>query len=339
MKKMLLICTGILLSSLILELALRFFPVSTGFMYLAVNSQNPILRGTPLKNFTFSKGWNFRLSNKASLNNDGFLSNSNYHDQNTGALLIGDSYVQGAAIAADKNVNAILSKRFSPYSILSLGQSGAAISDYLAIAKWGVKKYKPKAIVFLLVEDDILESYKKKSGGYAFVRMGENMANERSDFHGNESITKRMLNSSKLFLYIFDNLSFLSTFPPQLKIGFMSKKAVKNNIDATSVEIQAASSYFLTEIMSTMSRENILFVIDAKRSSHDNHVRDVDVFADIAAAGGFQVLKLQNAFDVHRKKYGLRLDFSPTDNHWNAKGWLIAADEIEPYLRRALLAR
>ena len=71
---------SVIITLLLLEIGLRFFPVNEGLRAQAVNNDNPIFRFEPNRNSLFSKNWNFDISNKVSINNAGFVNNNDYYE-------------------------------------------------------------------------------------------------------------------------------------------------------------------------------------------------------------------------------------------------------------------
>jgi|RhiMethySRZTD1v2_1073278.scaffolds.fasta_scaffold46649_3 hypothetical protein len=86
------------------EIVLRFLPVATGMWAMPVNAENPISRFTPDRAFLFSRDWNFSLVNRGRINNDGFVNDENYAENDPRPLLavVGDSYVEAAMVPNDK---------------------------------------------------------------------------------------------------------------------------------------------------------------------------------------------------------------------------------------------
>ena len=92
------IALGFLAPILLMEFFLRFLPVSTGMGGQAVNSSTPVAGFEPLRDFTYSKGWNFALVNRGHINNYGFVNDQDYDPTQSTPLLavVGDSYVEAA---------------------------------------------------------------------------------------------------------------------------------------------------------------------------------------------------------------------------------------------------
>src|SRR5215203_4239747 len=94
------ILIGLLTPLLIAEVVLRFLPVRTGLETMTVNERNPVLRFTPNREFTYSKGWNLSLVNRGRTNNYGFVNAQDYDTTAHAPLLavIGDSYVEAVMV-------------------------------------------------------------------------------------------------------------------------------------------------------------------------------------------------------------------------------------------------
>src|SRR5262249_59427220 len=82
------------------EIVLRFLPVATGLWTMPVNAAQPVFRFTPNRDFLFSRDWNFSLINPGHINNDGFVNDQDYAENDTRPLLAvaGDSYVEAAML-------------------------------------------------------------------------------------------------------------------------------------------------------------------------------------------------------------------------------------------------
>ena len=205
---------GIAASAILVEVALHFAPVATGYGYLPLNVGNPVLRGTPFARYTYSLGWNFREVTHGNLNNEGFIADRDYFDSEAGSvLIIGDSYVQAAPIPEAQNLHAVMARKLQPVEVIGLSRSGGSLPDYLAMARWGILKYHPVAVVFVIVTGDVADSVKLKPDGYYFRRTSAGLVQTRVD-RPMLSPVKKALNRSKLFRYLYDNLAFAQNLHP-----------------------------------------------------------------------------------------------------------------------------
>src|SRR5437762_2017287 len=132
------ILCGIALPVLILEIALRFLPVSSVTGTMGVDQNNPIIRFTPNQAFTFSKGWQFAIVNIGRINNYGFVNDQDYTraDERGPVVIIGDSYVEARMVPYQQTVQGRLAKRLeNKRNVYSIGISGAQLAQYLAFAQ------------------------------------------------------------------------------------------------------------------------------------------------------------------------------------------------------------
>lgn len=320
---------GLLAALLVGEAILRGLPVSTGYAYQPLNAQNPVLRGTPFWKYVYSEGWNFRLESHGSLNNEGFIATRDYRCTSEGSvLIIGDSYVQAAAVPPELNMHALLSDRLLPVSVFGLGRAGGALPDYLAMAHWGIGKFCPRALVFLIVTGDVEDSLTPKPGGYHFAKAASGYQQARTD-RPELSETEKLLNRSKLFRYLYDNLAFTVNFP--------SRRPAPPTSDTATVAVleawRGASDFFLSELAQIFPRDRVLLLIfRGRRSGVFTYDADINVLRDMAIQRGFQVRDLGESFAAYEARTGQRLDFAPVDTHWNARAHRFVADQIAPLL-------
>lgn len=311
---------GFLTVLLALEGVLRLFPVSTGLRYMPIDAESPVWRGTPGLQFTYSKGWNFRLANRGRLNNDGFIDDVDYRSGDGPLLLIGDSYVQAFAVPTAEKLAARLQRHTVPVPVYGLGQTGASMSDHLGIAEWAVQRYRPSGLVFLLSEGDIRQSRNQRGGGGRFRSSGDGYELVRDDRPG-LGRAESLVNHSMLFRYLFDNLKVMDLLQrkqldPNRKV--MTEEKVR--------EYRKISEFTLDRLGRTIEPRLILFVLN--RGEPKGPGRDIDVFGEVARERGFRVLNLTSAFEGHEAATGARLNFLPVDGHWNAAAQIVAAKEI-----------
>jgi hypothetical protein len=279
-------------------------PVMTGYSPLPVNATNPVMRGTPFASYTYSLDWNFRLTRSGTLNDDGFIAAWPYGSAGHKVLLVGNSFVAADAIDPERNLAGVLSKSLDAHRVLALGHSGAALADYLALADWGCQRYHPDAVLFLLVEGDILRSYGLRIGGYGFLERRGALEYRRLDWAprgGAAAVIKK----SKVFWYFAANLRLASTLP---KLRLIAAQQDTRTAPEDATRIGRASVFALARLQEIAPKSRFLFLVDAKRVPGIGE-RDIDRFADIAEQQGWSVLRLQDAFDRYQQATGLRLDF------------------------------
>lgn len=332
-RKLLFVVSGFLASLVLAEIVLRIFPVATGYGYKPVNAEEPVLRGTALAPYTYSLGWNFRRVSHGMLNNDGFISDRNYKPSvGNGVLLVGDSYVQAAAVPENLNLHAQLATRLRPVEVAGISRAGGALPDYVAMARWGVARYHTGVLIVLIVSGDVADSLTPKTGGYYFQQTAQGYVQTRVD-RAPLGCVQETLNKSMLFRYLYDNLAFTVNFPTRPQIPAI---AVAGDM-AKQEKYGQVCEFFLGHLLQILPREKIVLLIHRSRKSGTFvYDTDVDVLRDNALQRGFRVLDLGPLFTEYEGRNRQRLDSSPVDTHWNILAQQFVADELAPQLRDIL---
>ena len=74
--------------------------------------------------------------------------------------VIGDSYVEALQVKNKDAFHAILDKGLSSHDVYPIGISGS-LSQYIAFSRYAAEQFSPKLFVFLIIENDFDESFKK----------------------------------------------------------------------------------------------------------------------------------------------------------------------------------
>ena len=347
---LLLLAAGLLLSMLGAELALRAMPVSTGYDFGPVNAREPILRGSPRFRYTSSRGWNFRLENSGTLNNYGFRSSYDYLPDPRALVVIGNSFVQADALEPRETLAEQLGGllRVPTYGV---GADGFSLADYLAAARWSKAEFSPQAVLILLTTGDLDHSCTRRLGEH-YLKFSQGAISLELVERATPSLGKRLLNSSSLFRYVFDNLRAATNWAKGWRRNDDSARAATATATARATptaattaapEIaaegigcadlafrDAAARYVLDslgELRASGGVRAIFLLAPGYRREQGfsaGATRDVDWFAGRAASEGYEVVRLEPAFAAALQG-GARLDFMPIDGHWNAAANRLAA--------------
>lgn len=344
----LLVMTGAgVLTLLLVEAALRLFPVSTSTGAMTLDDGNPVMRYTPNQDYVFSKGWNFEIVNRGRVNNYGFVNEQDYtkHGEADGpVVVIGDSYVEAMMVPFEQTVQGRLSRVLaSHHPVYSLGVSGAQLADYLRYAEFARDEFHPCMMIFVIVGNDFDESLVQyaRGVGYHFERVADTSAFHivRTDYH--PSRWKRFIRHSALVRYLWKTVGVGSLS------DLVSRKstAYAGNTEASAspervADSQAAVDFFLHELpqRAHLPASRILFVVDAprpdlyatkgtsqERRSYFDLMRRY--FLAQAADLGYEALDMQPRFKARHQLDGARFEF-PIDGHWNGRGHEEAANAI-----------
>jgi len=305
------------------EFALRGMPVATGYHYLPMDAANPVLRGTAHSPYVYSTGWNFRRARRGTLNNDGFPATYDYrNDAPARVLIIGDSFVQAAAVTPGKRMHEQLTAQIAPAEAIALSRAGGSLPDYLSMAEWGVARYEPAVVVMLIVLGDVEESVVRKPGGYSFARSGAGFELVRQD-RPPASLLKRLLNESMLVRYAYDNLALHARLG-----GTLPKVHVDSNT------ARGVSEYFLDGLARHIPANKTILMFYRGRHSHSFALEaDIDALLAVARARGIRVMDLGPAFTAYERSHPWRLDEAPFDLHWNELAHAYVAEQLAETLR------
>jgi hypothetical protein len=344
--------TGSVLACLLFaEIVLRFLPVATGMWTMPVNASHPIFRFTPDREFLFSRDWNFSLVNRGRINNDGFVNDENYAENDFRPLLavVGDSYVEAAMVPNDKTFYRRQSAKLGGKGrIYSFGASGAPLSQYLVWAQYAAQKYRAGAIAIVVVGNDFDESlwaYNKRPGLHVYVKGPDGRLQlRRTDYQ--PSPLRSLVRHSALARYLVFHLHVLETakeIAARWGLSSAARAAMPQHVGNTAAEASPArlrdSQEAIDAVLDDFGRmvalppERIAFLVDGARYEGDIQVTERSYFGQTrayfmrqATQRGYEVIDLQPSF-IARSRDGTRFEF-PTDGHWNAVAHAVVADAL-----------
>lgn len=340
---------GIAVTFLVLEITLRFLPVSSSTRTMAVDDSNPLIRYIPNQAFTFSKGWDFAIVNSGRINNYGFVNDQDYTKNDDRPLIvIGDSFVEAMMVPYQQTLQGRLAQLLKRKGkVYSIGMSGAQLAEYLAFAEYAWTEFQPRAIVFVVVGNDFDESllkYRNDPGYYYFDETtgSHDLRLMRTDYH--PSLSKRLVRNSALarYLWLTVGVGHIPKLGPQ---KFETDLQYVGNTAAYASEERLADSRrvvdrFFTELPRRVdvNKCRLLFVVDAMRPQIYSDLELIrasgsyfslmrQYFMDAAGRNGHEVVDMQPRFISQYHRNGIRFEFA-TDGHWNGVGHQEAAEAV-----------
>lgn len=340
------IILSVLVSLLLIEIGLRFFPVQSYMPLRPVTQEDPVLRFKPNHNFVFSSGWDFDAYATGHINAQGWVHDRDYIRGNKPVLaVIGDSYIQARMVTHDQTVQGILDKDMPSIDVFSFGIGGAPMSQYLIFARHARDLYQPDFMVFNIVSNDFDESlpqYKNMPRFHYFVE--DDMGHISPQLIGTytPSKIKEIMSHSALVRYLYFHLNLANAYNRFLfkkrggdthYVGNVEAKVSEQKI----LDSQNAVRTFLQLLpdYSGLQKNKIVLVMDGIRSDIYNDTESGgSYFARMraftiheASARGYTIIDMHPVFKRHYEEHGQRFEFT-RDAHWNALAHTLAADEI-----------
>ncbi len=342
---------------IILEILLRFFPVSEGLNFQDVTKTNPVMRAQPSNIVTQSRHWNFYKVQNLKINNLGFRNDFDYSTNSKKKVIsiVGDSYVEASQLSFDNTFYGKLSKSFGENAdVLTFGFSGAPLSQYLIWAKYAVDNFKVDELTFVIVENDFTESMYERTGrffaGYHYFKPCNNgqycliLIERKSNF------LTSILKQSVLVSYLYRNLLVME-YVRLFKYKYFEKAQsesgnnLKNSIGTNDVSFdlkteRLAIDVFLNKLKELeISEKKISFIVDGRFYEKDIDKTSLfylsrNYFIDEAEKKGYRVLDLKEVFRTDYRKNRKRFEFE-LDYHWNERAHSLIHKELVKFYKAA----
>lgn len=342
----------IILVLLLMEIVLRFLPVSTAVHTMPVTAANPVLHLAPNQPFVNSFGWDMHNVVRGRVNNVGFINDQDYHRDDPLPLfaVIGDSYIEAKMVPYADTMQGRLARMVAGKArVYSFGASGAPLSQYLIWAGYAVHEFGAKSLVINVVGNDFDESllaYKVGPGFWLYAPDEAGVLRLRLiDYRPGRGIN--LARQSALARYIIINLRvqdsiFKMRWLAELIFGKPAKaETFYGNTDASAGATRvrdslAAIDAFFRDLPQVVGLppQNVLFTLDgfrypdaiaAGRGSYFDLMRHA--FLAKAQALGYEAIDLDPRFVARNAATGERFEF-PDDGHWNANGHGVAEEAV-----------
>jgi hypothetical protein len=321
---------GILGSVLSLELLMQLLPVKTDRQFAANNISQPVIRGT-VSSIVEPIDWKFSQTHRRRVNNYGFVDDGDYKPNSAPVAVIGDSYIQSAMLPHQDTLQGKLSSKIgNKIPVYSFGTPVYPLSGYLGTAEYVDRVFKPRAYVFLLTKGDLIDSLQPQDGTYFL----DNPNGKLRFKDAKVSSIKRLANNSALYRYLYQQIYFN---PKNLLPQQLNQNPPKNSQPATVIYEQISRR--LLDLFATKTKvtpQNTIFIIDSDRKSmYDKSIPDRDelsTFKRIGIERGYKVVDTQDLFNNYYQRTRKKLDFIPTDTHWNAPANQLVVDRTYPML-------
>lgn len=332
---------GLMLSALGAEVVLRALPVNMGLYRTNRHDLWPLHAYEARRNFTFSMSWQMLHSNRGATNNYGHFAPFDYVPGVRPVVVIGDSFVEGLMNRYEDTLQGELGRMLgSARPVYGLGFSGNSLAEYLATARMAKREFAPDAMIFLIIDNDVKESWSNRTG-HRFFSIDQNTVREGYlplDTMGLGKRLRQIIGDSALYRYVQANVGFSVE-------GVLARRTQPKREASLAPTVQAekmsrtAVDYFLGSLPGAagvpVKRLVLVFDSDREKIYDPSRVarRAADTpeiqayFENRAKELGFSVLDTRPLFSAHYYRYRTRFDYTPTDRHWNGlANWLVARE-------------
>jgi hypothetical protein len=341
---------GTVVAFMLLEVPLRFLPVSEGLMAEPVSDNSPVFRFTPNRNVVWSRGWDFAIVNRLHVNNVGYVNDQDYSADDARPLLavVGDSYVEAPMVPYQETTQGRLASAAAPHArVYSFGASGAPLSQYVIWAREARQRWNAQALVVVVVGNDFDESlaaYKVGPGFHHYiVRPPGWLELQRFDYQPGR--LRSVVRHSALARYLVFNLHVLEYLREASSLlrfpgAALANTYVGNTAAAMDPErlrqSEEAVRAFLRDLVAVAGWEpaQILFVVDGLRYPQSDpaiassyFVRMRGFFIDEARRAGYEAIDLDPHFFSRLERGAVQFEHV-SDAHWNGLGHSVAADAV-----------
>ena len=333
---------------IVLEILLRFLPLSESPGLMPVDVNNPVPRYKPSREHTFSRDWNFSIVTRKKTNRAGFYSDFEYErDRQRQASLvavIGDSYVEALQVQNPETFHGIVGESMTDEVLVyAFGSSGCSLSTYLKYAEWVRGQYKPDYYIFCIVGNDYDESFQeyKSNGGSLTFFPEETGAPGMADletvyYHPERSLLTSILRHSAVARYLVYNCEV-----DFRRIEFnVTSGGNREVIDPKRVRLgREAIAHFIRLLPEAtgVRTGNIVLILDAERANiYEPSPRDTGrsyysqmkhKLVEAAVSTDIHLIDMEEPFANHFRENRQKFEF-PTDGHWNELGHSLVAKEI-----------
>lgn len=333
MKQVTAIFIGLLFVLLLLEIVFRFLPVSDRVEIMPVNESSPYLHFRPSAEYRITQGNLFQIRAHKRTNNEGFFSDVDFVEGDTmpKVAVIGDSFVEAVQVENRETIHARLDSLFpAEWKVYGIGSSGSALPQYLAYARYALQRLKPRALVFVIYQNDFLESIAGKSpvaGHHYFSADGSVSRIDRPA----ESFLRRLVFRSAFFRYLWLNVKlprFFQRNPAGKKDHSNSHEYLTNNIIRSFIDNLVEVSEGIPVWVITDAPRPAVYGRQWEDARTRNSVyRLYGRLRSAADSAGFNTIDLAPVFRRDYLLYRERFEF-PTDGHWNTRGHRLAAEAL-----------
>jgi hypothetical protein len=280
------------------------------------------------------------------INNEGWNSPIDYSSPHPGRkpviAIIGSSYVEGFHVDGKDRVAGSLQRDLHDrYEVYSIGQAGAALGQFMNLARYAAAKFDPDVFVLVLEDGDLRAALRKNGVRPRDLQLdlADGQPREIPPARSRDGGYKKYLRYSSFAWYLTAN-AHLTLFGGDAAGNVEQGKGASADSPGDSLRVKAAN-YIAQRMAEDHPGKPIIFVIDGPRSDiYQGKVAQspplVNLMRTACRDSNEFVLDLtpiwQQRYASSRRKFNFDHDY-----HWNAYGHQVCAEAIGDFLREKKL--
>lgn len=333
------------------EIVARMLPVNMGLYRTENSAMWPLYGYGSQQHYAYSITWQMLFPNSGETNNYGQIASHDYVPGAKPVAVIGDSFIESQMNPYEQTVQGRLNEQFGGnIPVYGFGFGGNSLAEYLALAGMTRIEFVPTALVVVIIDNDVKESWQHRIG-HRYFRIGESGISEEYSPLDRGSIAKRVrkvIGDSALYRYIQVNLGFTPNVVYRKHAAPKSTAPTEMQDDAAEAKSRLAVDYFLLHMAEAagLTANRVILVFDSDRERIYDPTRPprkgVDSLVvqtylkEKASALGYTVIDTGPLFAQHYAEHHRRFDFTPTDRHWNTLGHGVVAAIVFAKLKTTL---
>ena len=348
-----LIAGSVIFTLLLLEVVLRFFPVSTGLASVPTTAADPVFHFQPNRDTLTSMGWDMHNPVRSHVNNVGFTNWQDYVKDDPRPMIgvVGDSFIEAQVVSYPDTLQGRLAKQLADkFRVYSFGAGGAPLSQYLIWAQYAVKEFAARAVVINVIGNDFDESlsaYRLAPGFWQYAPDPDGTLRLHLYEH-HPGLMVTLVRHSALARYLVINLHASALIFDIRGLGELifgkpahaaprMVGATDPNTDPKRVKdsLAAIDAFFRDlPVMTGLPPDHILFTVDGFRYPDAREAGRGDyfdlmrtAFIKKARSLGYEAIDLDDWFIPRFQRTGEYFEF-PDDGHWTRVGHGVAAEAV-----------
>ena len=342
---------GATLLLMVLEAALHLLPVQNGLAGADPAPDWPTHRLRPDVHYTFSDAWDLRNVHRGFTNNMGYVAPFPYRPGSDGIAVVGNSFIEGLMNRYEETLQGQLARLLPDApAMLNFGVSGASLADYIGVGPMISRRFRVRWAVVVVVAGDFVGGFAPAPGYFGWNAGNTPPVQLRPQpvCTGGAPLltcTAKLVRWLAIVRYTRGNLRFDLRHFLHTSTKGAPRPCVPEGLQAGDADLLAAYADRLPAAYG-VPPERVILVFDADRAElYRSHgmstssscaTRDSvarNALAAAAARRGEHVIDMGPVFAAYFKATGGRLDYSPSDWHWNAAGHRLAAAEVARIMR------